>query len=79
MPDLQSDGNERVGLTNRGIQNGPVGGMGQRATAQGYDLNRDHTKLDAPETRSLARMLSLYDPTWLSTCTRRTALFTLTT
>ena len=29
---------------------------------QNYDLNRDFTKLDAPESRSLVRMLTLYDP-----------------
>lgn len=61
-PIYNPDGNERVTLTNRGSQNGPIGGMGQRATAQNYDLNRDHMKLDAPESRSLARMLTLYDP-----------------
>jgi hypothetical protein len=36
--------------------------MGQRPNAQGLDLNRDHTKLDSPEARSLARMLNQYDP-----------------
>lgn len=61
-PIYNPDGNERVNLTNRGSQHGPIGGMGQRANAQNYDLNRDHTKLDAPETRSLARMLTDYDP-----------------
>ncbi len=61
-PIYNADGNERVGLGNRPRQNGPVGGMGQRANAQGYDLNRDHMKLDAPETRSLVRLLNAYDP-----------------
>ncbi len=61
-PIYNPDGNERVNLTNRGSQHGPIGGMGQRANAQNYDLNRDHTKLDAPETRSLACMLTDYDP-----------------
>ncbi|MBM3790713.1 MAG: peptidase M14, partial [Acidobacteria bacterium] len=61
-PIYNPDGNERVNLTNRGSQHGPIGGMGQRATAQNYDLNRDHTKLDAPESRSLAQMFGLYDP-----------------
>ena len=36
--------------------------MGQRPNAQGLDLNRDHTKLDSPEARSLARLLTAYDP-----------------
>ncbi|HZD06260.1 MAG TPA: M14 family metallopeptidase, partial [Longimicrobiales bacterium] len=62
VPLYNADGNERVLLTNRPRQNGPMGGMGQRANAQGYDLNRDHMKLDAPEARSLARMMTAYDP-----------------
>jgi hypothetical protein len=61
-PIYNADGNERVNLTNRPRQHGPVGGMGQRPNAQGLDLNRDHTKLDSPEARALAAMLSAYDP-----------------
>ena len=61
-PIYNADGNERVSLTNRGRQHGPIGGMGQRPNAQGYDLNRDHMKLDSPEARSVARLLSEYDP-----------------
>src|SRR5690606_37329547 len=61
-PIYNADGNERVALTNRPLQHGPVGGMGQRPNALGLDLNRDHMKLDAPEARSLVRMLTAYDP-----------------
>jgi hypothetical protein len=61
-PIYNADGNERIRLDNRTRQNGPVGGMGQRPNAQGLDLNRDHTKLDSPEARSLVRMMNLYDP-----------------
>jgi hypothetical protein len=61
-PIYNADGNERVLLTNRGAQHGPVGGMGQRPNAQGYDLNRDHMKLDSPEARSLVQMITRYDP-----------------
>ena len=61
-PIYNADGNERVSLTNRGRQHGPIGGMGQRPNAQGYDLNRDHMKLDSPEARSVARLFSEYDP-----------------
>jgi hypothetical protein len=61
-PVYNADGNERVRLDNRPRQHGPLGGMGQRPNAQGLDLNRDHTKLDSPEARSLARMLTAYDP-----------------
>jgi hypothetical protein len=61
-PIFNADGNERISLTNRGSQNGPIGGMGQRANAQNFDLNRDFMKLDAPETRSFELMMSRYDP-----------------
>lgn len=61
-PIYNADGNERVALGNRPHQLGPVGGMGQRPNAQGLDLNRDQVKLDSPEARSLARMLTDYDP-----------------
>ena len=61
-PIYNADGNERITLTNRGRQHGPIGGMGQRPNAQGYDLNRDHMKLDSPESRSVARLLNEYNP-----------------
>ncbi|MCE2454802.1 MAG: M14 family metallopeptidase [Gemmatimonadetes bacterium] len=61
-PIYNADGNERVTLTNRGRQHGPIGGMGQRPNAQGLDLNRDHMKLDSPEARSVARLFNDYDP-----------------
>jgi hypothetical protein len=61
-PIYNADGNERVNLRNRGRQNGPVGGMGQRHNAQDFDLNRDCTKLETSEARSLARLMTEYDP-----------------
>jgi hypothetical protein len=61
-PIYNADGNERFGLRNRGSQHGPVGGMGQRPNAQGFDLNRDHMKLDSPEARAFARLMNDYDP-----------------
>lgn len=61
-PIYNADGNERVNVRNRGRQNGPVGGMGQRHNAQDFDLNRDCTKLETSEARSLARMINEFDP-----------------
>jgi hypothetical protein len=61
-PIYNADGNERVRLTNRPLQDGPIGGMGQRANAQNLDLNRDHTKLESPEARSLVSVFTTYDP-----------------
>lgn len=61
-PIYNADGNERILLTNRGRQHGPLAGMGQRPNAQGFDLNRDHMKLDSPEARSLVRLMTEYDP-----------------
>ncbi len=61
-PIYNADGNERVSLTNRRGQNGPLGGMGQRPNAQGLDLNRDHMKADSPEARSLLGLINAYDP-----------------
>ncbi len=61
-PIYNPDGNERVRKNNRPGQDGPVDGMGQRATAEGYDLNRDNTKLDSPEAQSLSRVMNTWDP-----------------
>jgi hypothetical protein len=61
-PIYNADGNERVALDNRGPQHGPLGGQGQRANAQGLDLNRDHMKLDSPEARAVVRLMNEYDP-----------------
>ncbi len=61
-PIYNADGNERVNVRNRGSQYGPVGGMGQRHNAQDLDLNRDGTKLETAEARSMARLLTQYDP-----------------
>ena len=61
-PIYNADGNERVSLTNRGPQHGPIGGMGIRANAQGLNINRDDIKLDTPEARSMVKLLNDYDP-----------------
>jgi len=62
VPNYNADGNERVGLRNRRLQHGPIGGMGQRTNATGLDLNRDNMKLESSEARSLVRVLNDYDP-----------------
>jgi hypothetical protein len=61
-PVYNADGNERISMTNRASQNGPIGGVGRRENAQGLDLNRDFMKMDAPETQSLIRLVNLWDP-----------------
>jgi len=61
-PIYNADGNERIAPNNRRGQNGPIAGMGQRENAQGYDLNRDHMKLDSPEARGLIKLWAEYDP-----------------
>lgn len=61
-PIYNADGNERVLLTNRQQQHGPIGGMGQRPNAQDLDLNRDHMKQESPEARSVAALFNQYDP-----------------
>ncbi len=61
-PIYNADGNERFSLTSRGRQHGPMAGQGQRPNAQGYDLNRDHVKLDTPEARAFVKLMNDYDP-----------------
>ena len=61
-PIYNADGNERVSVSNRGTQAGPVGGMGTRENAQGLDLNRDGTKMETAEARSMASLLTRYQP-----------------
>lgn len=61
-PLYNADGNERMSPDNRPGQNGPVEGMGQRANAQGLDLNRDWMKLEAPETRAMVGLLNQWKP-----------------
>ena len=63
VPDYNADGNERFASqeVNRGSQNGPDM-VGQRANAQGLDLNRDYIKAEAPETRASLAMFNKWDP-----------------
>lgn len=52
LPMFSADAHERRSRYNRINQNGPVE-MGWRHTPIGLNLNRDYTKLDAPEMRAL--------------------------
>src|SRR2546423_8826342 len=61
VPAFNVDGHERFGRWNRPNQNGPEE-MGWRTTAQNLNLNRDYTKADAPEMRSLLGLLGQWDP-----------------
>lgn len=62
VPLQNPDADERVKLTNRPRQPGPLGGVGERNNAQSLDLNRDHMKLDAVECRALTHLIRRYDP-----------------
>lgn len=62
VPIFNADGNDNISLYNRPFQYGPIAGMGQRANGQGFDLNRDHMKLETPEVRAFAKMMNDYDP-----------------
>jgi len=61
VPIYNLDGNEAVKVGNRRGQNGPDA-VGQRANGQGFDLNRDFVKAEAPETRALLKMFREFDP-----------------
>jgi hypothetical protein len=61
-PIYNADGNERISLTNRTEQNGPIGGVGTRENSQGLDLNRDFMKVEAPETKALLQLFNEWAP-----------------
>jgi hypothetical protein len=63
VPIYNADGNEKFApqSVNRTDQNGPEM-VGQRANAQGFDLNRDYIKAEAPETRASLEMFNAWDP-----------------
>jgi hypothetical protein len=62
VPIYNVDGHERLSPHNRPNQNGPVEGMGFRATTAGINLNRDSLRLSSPEARALARLVACWRP-----------------
>ncbi len=67
VPNLNPDGNEKIDTKNRTTQNGPPG-VGVRANAQGFDLNRDFVKLESPEIRGLVHLFDKWDPLLVVDC-----------
>jgi hypothetical protein len=63
VPIYNADGNDSLGpqVRNRGAQNGPAL-IGQRANGQGFDLNRDYIKAEAPETRASLQVFREWEP-----------------
>ncbi|HEY4102082.1 MAG TPA: M14 family metallopeptidase [Gemmatimonadales bacterium] len=63
VPIYNTDGNDLMGPNdvNRGEQEGPAL-EGVRPNGQGYDLNRDYVKQDAPETRASLAFVTKWDP-----------------
>lgn len=62
-PNYNADGNDKFDdvAKHRPGQDGPAR-CGIRPNAQGFDLNRDYIKLEAPESRALVKFLSDVDP-----------------
>ncbi len=61
-PIYNADGHENVSIHNRSNQNGPVEGMGYRATANGINLNRDFLRLVSPEAKAMASLITTWNP-----------------
>lgn len=61
IPILNVDGHERSGHFNRINQRGPSK-MGFRTNANNLNLNRDFTKLDTPEVKSVLKVINDYNP-----------------
>ena len=63
VPIYNADGNDRFGPQerNRRDQHGPAV-VGTRANARNLDLNRDYTKVEAPETAASLGMFRQWDP-----------------
>jgi len=64
VPIFSVDGHERKSKYNRINQDGPEE-MGWRTTAQGYNLNREWMKADAPEMQYILQLVSEWDPDFI--------------
>ena len=62
VPVYNADGNDAIARANRVSQNGPDGGVGERANGQGLDLNRDFIKAESPECQALLGLMNRLDP-----------------
>ena len=62
IPILNVDGHERSSSYNRPNQRGPQN-MGWRTNSQNLNLNRDYSKLDTKEIRSVLNVINEYEPT----------------
>ncbi|MDQ6905560.1 MAG: M14 family metallopeptidase, partial [Chloroflexota bacterium] len=61
VPIFNVDGHERTSRFTRVNQRGPEN-MGWRTTAKNLNLNRDYTKIDAPEMVAMIRALNVWSP-----------------
>lgn len=64
VPIFSVDGHERKSKYNRINQDGPEE-MGWRTTAQGYNLNREWMKADAPEMQSMLQLVAEWNPDFI--------------
>jgi len=65
-PNFNPDGNDKLSPNNRRNQDGSPKLTGERATGEGYDLNREGLKLEALEAKALIKnVLIRWDPALL--------------
>ena len=60
-PNMSPDGNDNLGTWRRGSQFTPAL-VGTRYNGQGFNMNRDMTKLEAYESRAVVEVMNKWDP-----------------